>query len=120
VIRPARMLSHRHACSGVFAALLALNLAALAACGASGEVLCKPDPITGSQQCTTTSSNPASAVVTTGVAAGVYAVTGCTVNGCQLPDVCNPKTKRCEPTPCNEQHACPAGYECDLTHGVCR
>lgn len=98
---------------------LTLALAA-AACGPSAAMLCKPDPTTGSQQCQATSSSGGDAVVTTGVAAGVYAVTGCTVNGCQLPDTCNPQTKRCEPLPCNETKPCPAGYSCQFDTNTCR
>ena len=56
----------------------------------------------------------------TGVAAGVYAVTGCTANGCLLPDRCNPQTKRCEPIRCSETQTCPAGYSCRLDTGLCR
>jgi hypothetical protein len=68
-----------------------------------------------------TSSNSAGdAVVVTGLAAGVYAVTGCTANGCQLPDRCNTKTKRCEPIHCSETQSCPAGYNCDLGSTLCR
>jgi len=89
-------------------------------CAGSGQMLCKPDPITGSQQCQVASSRPGDAALTTGVAAGVYAVSGCTVNGCPLPDRCNPQTKRCEPTRCHEAKACPAGYSCALDVGLCR
>lgn len=71
-------------------------------------------------QCAMSSSSPGHAVGVTAAAAGVYAVTGCTVNGCLLPDRCNPKTKRCEPTRCSESQSCPAGYNCDLKTMLCR
>jgi hypothetical protein len=61
-----------------------------------------------------------SAAAVTGIAAGVYAFTGCTVNGCQLPDRCNPETKRCEPITCRENVACPAGYSCNMVTLNCR
>jgi hypothetical protein len=100
--------------------LLAAGLCAVDACGGSSQMMCKPDPITGSQQCQTSSNTPADALVTTGVAAGVYGFTGCTVNGCQLPDECNPKTKRCETIRCRENRPCPVGYSCDRVSLLCR
>jgi hypothetical protein len=98
---------------------LVVSLCCLAACG-GGQMVCKPDPITGSEQCQTASNDPTTAIVNTGVAAGVYGVTGCTVNGCQLPDECNPKTKRCQTIRCREGRACPAGYSCDMVTLMCR
>ena len=92
----------------------------LAGCAGSGQMLCKPDPITGSQQCQVASSRPADAALITGVAAGVYTVTGCTVNGCPLPDRCNPQTKRCEAIKCSETQSCPVGYSCALAVHLCR
>ena len=71
-------------------------------------------------QCSTSTSSVGSAAVLTGLAAGVYSVTGCTVNGCQLPDRCNLQTKRCEPIRCSETQSCPAGYRCFLASGLCR
>jgi hypothetical protein len=94
--------------------------AAVAGCAGSGQMLCKPDPITGSQQCQLASQSPGDAALTGGVAAGVYAFTGCTVNGCPLPDTCNPRTKRCEPIRCSETRSCPAGYRCALDVQLCR
>jgi hypothetical protein len=82
--------------------------------------MCRPDPTTGSQLCQTGGNSYGAAAAVTGVAAAVYAVTGCTWNGCQLPDRCNPQTKRCETIRCNESRACPAGYACDLSDGMCR
>ena len=105
-----------YVCWGLLAALGCV----LAGCGGSGQMACRPDPITGSQQCQLASQSPADAVLTTGVAAGVYSVTGCTVNGCPLPDRCNPKTKRCEAIYCNEAQSCPAGYRCALDVHLCR
>ena len=101
------------------AAMVAFGVALSTGC-APTQVVCKPDPITGSQQCTGTTSSPAAAAVTTGAAVGVYAVTGCTVNGCQLPDECNPVTKRCQTIRCSEHKPCPAGYNCDLKTMLCR
>jgi hypothetical protein len=100
--------------------LVAAMACALIACGASGQTLCRPDPITGSQQCQIASKSPVDAALTTGVAAGVYVATGCTVNGCPLPDRCNPKTKRCETIYCDESQTCPAGYSCAMDVHLCR
>ena len=99
---------------------LAFGCAVLVAGCAPSSTLCRPDPITGSQQCQSTTSSPAAAVVTTGAAAAVYSVTGCDVNGCQLPDECNPVTKRCQTIRCNESKPCPAGYNCDRSTMLCR
>ena len=104
-----------HAACSVFGSAALM----IAACGPS-QTLCRPDPITGSQQCQSTTSSPAAAVVTTGAAAAVYSVTGCEVNGCQLPDECNPTTKRCQATRCSEHKACPVGYSCDRSTMLCR
>ena len=89
-------------------------------CAGLSQTLCKPDPITGSQQCQLASQSRGDALLTTTLAASVYAVTGCTVNDCPLPDACNPRTKRCEPIRCSETHACPAGYRCALDVHICR
>jgi hypothetical protein len=100
-----------------------LGLAVLIVTGCAGgttELACKRDPTTGSEWCQRTTSSPGDAVLGAGVAAGVYAFTGCTVNGCELPDRCNPVTKRCEPLPCEEAKACPAGYQCQLDTNTCR
>lgn len=104
--------------------LATLIAAALAwqcsACAGSSQNLCKRDPITGSESCQTSGGNYGAAAVVTGTAAAVYTVTGCTWNGCLLPDRCNPATKRCETIRCSETRACPAGYSCDLSDGMCR
>jgi hypothetical protein len=60
------------------------------------------------------------AAIVTGAAVVIYSATGCTWNGCQLPDRCNPQTKRCETIRCSEGRGCPAGYACDLADGLCR
>jgi len=104
---------------GWLGAWLAIASCVVMGCG-GGQMLCKPDPITGSEQCQTASSDPVTAVVNTGVAAGVYSQTGCTLNGCELPDECNPKTKRCETIRCRESTGCPDGYKCDLVTLLCR
>jgi hypothetical protein len=72
------------------------------------------------EQCGTTSSSIGDAALVTGLAGGVYAVAGCTINGCLLPDRCNPKTKRCEPIRCSETSSCPAGYKCQMNTKLCR
>ena len=97
-------------------------IALSSACASSGQsdVVCRPDPLTGSQMCQMSSNNRADALVTTGVATAVYAVTGCTVNGCELPDSCNQITKRCERTRCDESKPCPAGYRCEADSQTCR
>jgi hypothetical protein len=82
--------------------------------------MCPQDPATGLSQCQSATNSPAAAGVVTGVAAGVYAFTGCTVNGCVLPDRCNTTTKRCEPTRCSETNPCPAGYKCQFDTMLCR
>lgn len=92
----------------------------LVGCGGSAQMVCQRDPATGIEQCQPTTGSPGNAALTTGVAAGVYGFTGCTVNGCQLPDRCNPKTKRCEPLRCSETDPCPAGYQCQLDTKLCR
>lgn len=89
-------------------------------CAGTTELACQRDPATGMHQCTTTSSSPGDAAMVTGLSAGVFAVTGCTVNGCQLPDRCNPQTKRCETIRCSEGNPCPAGYSCVLETKLCR
>ena len=100
-------------------ALIALTLSACHSGGQSGTV-CRPDPLTGSQMCQMSSNNNADAIVTTGVATAVYAATGCTVNGCELPDSCNQITKRCQPTRCDETKPCPVGYRCQPDSQTCR
>lgn len=89
-------------------------------CAGSGQTVCPQDPATGMSQCISGTSSVGNAAVVTGVAAGVYAVTGCTVNGCLLPDRCNQISKRCEPTRCSETQSCPAGYNCQLDTKLCR
>jgi hypothetical protein len=98
-------------------------LGALSGCAGSSAnryIDCPRDPATGMSQCMTTSSSPGDAAAVTGLAAGVYAFTGCTVNGCLLPDRCNTKTKRCEPIRCSETLSCPAGYKCQFASQLCR
>lgn len=94
-------------------------LALLTGCAGS-QLHCPRDPATGMSQCVSSTSSVGNAAVYTGLAAGVYAAKGCTVNGCQLPDRCNPTTKRCETIRCSETQSCPAGYNCDLKTGLCR
>lgn len=95
---------------------------AFGACASGGqsEIVCRPDPLTGSQFCQMATDNRADAIVTTGIATAVYAVAGCTVNGCEAPDSCNSATKRCEPAHCDESKPCAAGYRCQPDSQVCR
>jgi hypothetical protein len=86
----------------------------------SGELVCRPDPITGSQTCQAAGGDVTGAAITTGAAAVLYAGVGCTLNGCLLPDRCNPKTKLCETIACSETKDCPSGYSCDLGTHLCR
>jgi hypothetical protein len=95
------------------ARLAALFSCVLAGCAGSSGYLCRPDPATGSSSCQMASSSPGNAALVTGVAAGVFAVTGCTVNGCEFPYTCNQQSKRCERMQCNEHKPCPGGYNCD-------
>src|ERR1700712_4692282 len=90
------------------------------ACAGNAQTVCPQDPATGMSQCTLASSSPGDAIAVTGVAAGVFAVTGCTANGCLLPDRCNPKTKRCEAIHCSERQGGPGGYGVRLASGLCR
>jgi len=111
--------SHAHAAWVELVGLVGLMLLALS-CTSSGNIVCRPDPITGSQFCQTAGNDVAGAVITASAAAGVYAVTGCTINGCLLPDRCNTTTKRCEPLGCSETRDCPNGYSCNLSTHICR
>ncbi|HKU37331.1 MAG TPA: DUF2953 domain-containing protein [Polyangiales bacterium] len=83
----------------------------LAACAGSGQMVCRPDSISGSERCQQT-GGAADAAITGGVAGGLWAVKGCTINGCEPPFVCNPKSKQCERQKCSETAACPPGYQC--------
>jgi hypothetical protein len=80
-------------------------------CAGSGQMVCKDDPISGAERCQQ-SGGPGDAALTGGVAAGVWAVEGCTINGCEPPFTCNGKTKLCERQSCKEGTGCPPGYEC--------
>ena len=88
---------------------------------AGGYNACKKDPITGSERCQPGSSNTGDAVGTAAAAGAVWAVTGCTVNGCEPPLRCNPKTKMCERIPCGEGLGnCPPNLICDPQDHVCK
>lgn len=80
-------------------------------CSSSSNVICRPDAISGAERCQY-SGGAADAALTGGVAAGVWAVKGCTANGCEPPFTCNAKTKLCERLSCSETESCPPGYEC--------
>ena len=91
-----------------------LGLLALG-CGGSSQVVCRPDPISGSDRCQQT-GGPGDAALTGGVAGGLWAAKGCTINGCEPPFSCNGKTKQCERQSCSENAGCPPGYECQDQH----
>ncbi|MEY4580846.1 MAG: hypothetical protein RL701_5549, partial [Pseudomonadota bacterium] len=100
--------------------LLTAALAWFGGCATGGSALgCRADPVTGVQQCLSGSERVGDAVVTTAVAAAVFAATGCAVNGCELPNTCNKLTKRCEPINCSETRECPSGYRCILSLQMC-
>ena len=99
---------------------MGLWLAGLASCLPGPGSYCRTDPVTGSQQCQYSSNSAGDALLVTGAAAGVYAATGCTLNGCELPNRCNAQTKRCEPIACRENSGCPAGYSCNMVMMICR
>jgi hypothetical protein len=84
-------------------------------CGGSAKILCKPDPISGSERCQQTGGG-ADAALTGGVAGGMWAAKGCTINGCEPPFTCNAKSKLCERQRCGEAASCPPGYECQDQH----
>jgi hypothetical protein len=113
--------THRTAVpADLLASLLACLLAVASGC-ASGPNVCKKDPITGSRQCQRSSSDPTEAAVTAGAATASWAAVGCTVNGCEPPYTCNPKTKMCERIPCEEgSNRCPPGYLCDPEDQLCK
>jgi len=103
-------------------ACLALAMSgALAGCFPNTiDTVCSKDPTSGSLVCQPATGSVANAALATGTAAAVYTATGCTVNGCQLPDRCNTQTKRCEPITCDESKDCPGGYKCALDVHLCR
>lgn len=88
---------------------------------ATGPEVCQRDPITGSRQCSMTSSSPGEAVATAAIAAGAWTVAGCTVNGCLPPYQCNSQTKQCERIRCGEdKQSCPPAYSCDPIDNLCK
>jgi hypothetical protein len=96
--------------------LFAIAAAYLSAC--SSQMVCRPDGISGAERCQQV-GGAGDAVITGGVAAGVFAAKGCTVNGCEPPFTCNSKTKLCERLACSETRACPPGYECHASDQRC-
>jgi len=94
------------------------SCALLMSCG-TGQLACKRDPITGSEQCQETSGSYGEAAVAAGAATGGWAAVGCTVNGCTMPYRCNTKTKQCEPIRCAEGHSCPPAYTCNMDKNRC-
>lgn len=89
-------------------------------CGGSSsqQVGCGRDPGTGFERCYQ-NNNYGEAAVAAGVGAAVWGVTGCEVNGCRPPYVCNRKTKQCELSSCENDMSCPAGF-CDLSTKRCK
>ena len=107
-------------CASLLRAGLGVLFGLLSAC-ASGPEACRHDVITGADQCEPASGSYAEAAGTAAVAAGAWAIAGCTVNGCEAPFVCNTKTKLCERTSCGEgKGSCPPGYACDPKDSLCR
>ena len=98
-------------------AALWIALACVAAC--SSQVVCRPDAVSGAERCERV-GNYGDALITAGAATGVWAAAGCTVNGCEMPYRCNPKTKTCERISCSETSSCPPGYTCNLADHRCR
>lgn len=86
---------------------------ALAAGGCASGMQCQrssePDR---SEECVATGGS-GEAAGTAIAAAGAWAVTGCRVNGCNLPYTCNQDTGMCERISCAEGQSCPPGYHCD-------
>jgi hypothetical protein len=69
--------------------------------------------------CVVSSNSYGDALLAAGSAGAVFAVAGCTVNGCEMPYTCNRDTKRCERLQCYEARGCPGGFDCDLEKHVC-
>src|SRR5688500_14395103 len=104
---------------GVRAVLLGVGVLAAAAAGCGGSMECErsDDPLEA-EHCV--QHGGTGEAVGTAVAAGVtWTVTGCRVNGCNLPYTCNDATGFCERLPCGEGQACPPPYECDLEERRC-
>jgi hypothetical protein len=80
---------------------------------------CQRDPVSGFERCYE-SNNYHEAAAHAGVAAAVWGVAGCTINGCKPPDVCNQKTKLCERASCESDSGCPFGFHCDLSISRCK
>lgn len=97
----------------------ALFMLTAAACAGSNEMVCRKDPSTGFERCDS-GNNYGEAAVTGGIAAGLWAAEGCTINGCEPPYRCNSETKRCERPRCGGDTDCPAGYTCDLGDSLCK
>jgi hypothetical protein len=92
-----------------------------AACGGASQsqVGCSRDPASGFERCYE-SNNYGEAAVNTGVAAALWGATGCTINGCQPPDLCNKESKVCERPRCETDSGCPYGFHCDLSARRCK
>lgn len=97
----------------------ALVAAIATGCGGASNMMCGEDPSTGLEQCYE-DNNYGEAAITAGTATAVWGVTGCTVNGCEPPYVCNEKTKLCERAQCENDSGCPPGYHCDLKSLRCK
>lgn len=92
----------------------------LCAC-ATGSQACTHNAVTGEDDCNASSGDYGEAIGTAAVAAGSWAVVGCTVNGCEAPFRCNGKTKMCERISCGEgQGSCPPAYNCDPKDNLCK
>jgi hypothetical protein len=100
-------------------ALLGCCLCLFAACGAARSD-CQADPITGSPRCGNTSGGAQDAVITGGAATGLWAASGCKMNGCEPPFRCDTTNQQCERIQCGESADCPPGFACNMSDQRCR
>jgi hypothetical protein len=79
----------------------------------------KAGTVCGGNGCVITSGSPVDAAIMAASAGAVFAVTGCTINGCEFPYECNQSSKRCERLRCAEDKPCPSPYNCDMEQHRC-
>lgn len=90
-----------------------------AACSGNAHNVCRRDPISGVQRCDDVGGGYEEAAIVTGVAAGLWAAKGCSINGCEPPFVCG-AAKLCERQACGETADCPPGFVCSPSDQRCR